>query len=103
MTRQLRDHAGSRDPILTQAEATGELGRFDRFAEAMSPSTRQAVFFAICVLMVLVPAPSYFAFGNLNTAWLADLMEHQADGGDGLARDVRRLEGAVGLEEHISA
>lgn len=67
MTRQLRDHAGSRDPILTQAEATGDLDRFDRFAEGASRIAGQALFFALCVLLVVIWAPSYFVFGKLNT------------------------------------
>ena len=67
MAREVKGHAASRDPILTQAEATGDLSRFDRFAEATSRYAGHAVFFAACVLLVLVWAPSYFAFGNLNT------------------------------------
>ncbi len=40
---------------------------FDRFAQAASDLTSRAVFFIACVLLVLVWAPSYFVFGNVDT------------------------------------
>ncbi len=40
---------------------------FDRFAEAASEFASHAVFFLACVLLVVIWAPSYFVFQNLNT------------------------------------
>ena len=40
---------------------------FDRFAEAASEFASHAVFFLGCVLLVVVWAPSYFIFRDLNT------------------------------------
>ena len=42
-------------------------GFFDRFAERASDVVSHAGFFLGCVLLVLVWAPSYFAFGSLDT------------------------------------
>ena len=40
---------------------------FDRFAEAAADYVSRAAFFAACVLLVLVWAPSYFVLRNLDT------------------------------------
>jgi len=40
---------------------------FDRFAERSAQVTGGAVFFCACVLLVVLWAPSYFVFQNLNT------------------------------------
>ena len=40
---------------------------FDRFAEAASEFASHAAFFIACVVLVVVWAPSYFVFQNLNT------------------------------------
>jgi low affinity Fe/Cu permease len=40
---------------------------FDRFAERASDVTSHAVFFLACVALVVIWAPSYFAFGNIDT------------------------------------
>lgn len=42
-------------------------GVFDRFADAVAGFTSRAWFFALCVLLVLVWAPSYFLFGSVDT------------------------------------
>jgi low affinity Fe/Cu permease len=39
---------------------------FDHFAEGASEFSGRAVFFASCVLLVLVWAPSYFVIGNFD-------------------------------------
>lgn len=44
-----------------------EAGVFDRFAERASDFTSHATFFIACVALVVVWAPSYFAFGSLDT------------------------------------
>jgi low affinity Fe/Cu permease len=40
---------------------------FDRFADHASKFASKAWFFAACVLLVLIWAPSYFVIGNLDT------------------------------------
>ena len=40
---------------------------FDRFAEIASEFASHAVFFIACVALVVIWAPSYFVFQNLNT------------------------------------
>jgi low affinity Fe/Cu permease len=40
---------------------------FDRFAQGASEVASHARFFVACVLLVVVWAPSYFIFGNVNT------------------------------------
>lgn len=40
---------------------------FDRFADRASRFTSKAWFFAICVTVVLVWAPSFFLFGDVDT------------------------------------
>jgi len=40
---------------------------FDRFAQHASNVVSRAAFFAACVLLVLIWAPSYFVFGSLDT------------------------------------
>ena len=49
------------------SDVTGEPGVFDRFATSASRLFSRASFFAFCVLLVLVWAPSYFVIGNLDT------------------------------------
>ena len=40
---------------------------FDRFAEAATNVTSRGAFFGACLLLVVIWAPSYFAFGNVDT------------------------------------
>lgn len=49
------------------SDVTPEVGWFDRFAGTASSVVSQAWFFAACVLLVLVWAPSYFLLRDLNT------------------------------------
>jgi low affinity Fe/Cu permease len=49
------------------SDVHGEPGLFDRFASAASGLFSRASFFAFCVLLVLVWAPSYFVIGSLDT------------------------------------
>jgi hypothetical protein len=49
------------------AEAGGKLTPFDRFATAADTFVSRAWFFMLCVVLVVVWAPSYFLFGDLNT------------------------------------
>ena len=48
-------------------EVSGEKTAFDRFAGACARIVSRAPFFAFCVLLIVVWAPSYFLVGNLDT------------------------------------
>jgi low affinity Fe/Cu permease len=59
-----------RDPLSDldmPSSVTGNLKPFDRFATAVSRFASHATFFAGCVLLVIVWAPSYFIFRDVNT------------------------------------
>jgi hypothetical protein len=62
---------GGAVPVRTRqrwpSQVSGDTTWFDRFAEAASCVVSRAWFFAACVLMVLVWAPSYPLFGNVDT------------------------------------
>jgi low affinity Fe/Cu permease len=49
------------------SDVSPKLGMFDRFAGAASSFASRAWFFALCVLLVLVWAPSYFLIGSVDT------------------------------------
>lgn len=44
-----------------------EPGRFDRFATAIANTVARPWFFFLCVLLVLIWAPSYFILANIDT------------------------------------
>lgn len=48
-------------------DITPELSPFDRFASAASTFVSRPWFFAMCVLLVFIWAPSYFAFRDVDT------------------------------------
>ncbi len=54
-------------PGTMPSHVEGELSPFDRFASTANAFVSRAWFFALCVLVVLVWAPSYFLFGDLDT------------------------------------
>jgi len=49
------------------SDVSGEPGPFDRFASAASGLFSRATFFAFCVLLVVLWAPSYFIVRSLDT------------------------------------
>jgi hypothetical protein len=49
------------------SEVTGKLSLFDKFATLANTFVSRAWFFTLCVLLVVVWAPSYFLIGDLNT------------------------------------
>src|SRR5882762_1332114 len=53
--------------VLMPTEVSSRLGFFDRFAGRASQFASRAPFFAACVLLVVVWAPSYFAIKSLDT------------------------------------
>src|SRR6478736_3613493 len=55
------------DPVLMPSEVSSRVGPFDRFAGISSKIASRATFFSLCVLLVLVWAPTYFLIGNVDT------------------------------------
>jgi low affinity Fe/Cu permease len=49
------------------SDVSSHLSLFDRFATTASGFVSRAWFFAMCVLLVMVWAPSFFLIGNLDT------------------------------------
>ena len=128
------------DKPLRPSEVSGRVGIFDRFAGRTADIVSRAPFFAFCVLLLVVWAPTIL-FLNLDT-WqllintattiitflmvallqntqtrndqatqhklnavadaLADLMQHIGGNDPKVARDIRELEEAVGLEDRES-
>lgn len=133
----MTDRDATHDHPLMPSEVDPGLSRFDRLSSAVAGTVARAWFFCLCVLLVLVWAPSYFIFGDVDT-WqliintattiitfllvallqntqsrdsraihrklnaiadgLADLMQSHQDGDNSLAKDMRELRSAVGLE-----
>lgn len=58
---------GTRGSAHMPSDVSGQVGLFDRFAGAASEFASRAWFFAICVLLVLLWAPSYFLIGTVDT------------------------------------
>lgn len=48
-------------------DVTGQLGYFDRFAARANVFVSRAVFFTLCVLLVLLWLPSFFIFKSVDT------------------------------------
>jgi hypothetical protein len=49
------------------SQVTPSLGLFDRFATAAAGFVSRALFCVMCVLLVLIWAPSFFLFGTVDT------------------------------------
>ena len=49
------------------SDVTSDVSVFDRFAEGAAKFFSRPWFFAMCLLLVLIWAPSYFVVGNLDT------------------------------------
>src|SRR6476659_5788806 len=64
--RRIPLNENNRQPHMP-SDVTPEVGFFDRFAATASRFFSQAWFFSLCVILVLVWAPSYFLIGNLDT------------------------------------
>jgi low affinity Fe/Cu permease len=54
-------------PVLMPSEVSERVGFFDRFAGWASLIASRAYFFAFCVLLILLWAPSWFVIGNVDT------------------------------------
>ncbi|NUT34176.1 MAG: hypothetical protein HOV79_14005 [Hamadaea sp.] len=49
------------------SDVTPKVGLFDRFASHAEKFVSRAWFFAICLLLVVIWAPSFFLFGSIDT------------------------------------
>jgi hypothetical protein len=49
------------------SDVVGELGLFDRFATVASKLTSRATFFAFCLALVVLWAPTFFALRSVDT------------------------------------
>jgi low affinity Fe/Cu permease len=67
MAKRASADPGARQQAHMPSDVTPGIGLFDRFADHASRFASKAWFFALCVLLVLVWAPSYFLIGNLDT------------------------------------
>ena len=54
-------------PVLLPSEVSLRVGIFDRFAGWSGLIASRAYFFAFCVLLIVLWAPSYFLIGSLDT------------------------------------
>lgn len=62
-------------PVRMPSEVTDRVGIFDRFAEAAARVASRASFFASCVLLIVLWAPSYFLIGKVDA-------DHRRSSGD---------------------
>jgi hypothetical protein len=62
-----RPEATHHDPDQMPSSVSGHMGFFDRFAEGASGFASRPWFFAGCVLLVVIWAPSFFVLGDIDT------------------------------------
>ncbi|WP_219509010.1 low affinity iron permease family protein [Nonomuraea ceibae] len=60
------DQSSNDRQAIMPSDVTARLSFFDRFASRAAAFVSGAWFFAMCVLLVLIWAPSYFMFGSLD-------------------------------------
>jgi hypothetical protein len=53
--------------VIFPSEVSTKLSVFDRFATYVSARTSQAWFFVVCVIIVVLWAPSFFLLGTIDT------------------------------------
>lgn len=62
----MSEHQGSKTPTMP-LDVDGQISLFDRFATAAAGFVSKAWFFLLCVLLVLLWAPSYFLLPDVDT------------------------------------
>lgn len=62
-----RGAAAMKPPAILPSEVSTKLSVFDRFATYVSARTSQAWFFVVCVVIVVLWAPSFFLLGTIDT------------------------------------
>lgn len=55
------------NPVLMPSEVSSRVGFFDRFAGWAAHVASRAMFFAFCLLIIIVWAPSFALIGNIDT------------------------------------
>ena len=55
------------EPVLMPSEVSSRVGPFDRFAGLSSNIASRAAFFTVCVILILVWAPTFFLIQNVDT------------------------------------
>ena len=63
VTSSKHDHR----PVLMPSQVSSRVGFFDRFAGWAALIASRATFFAFCVLLIVIWAPSYFVFQSIDT------------------------------------
>src|SRR4051794_23193859 len=58
---------GHHQPVLMPSQVSSRVGFFDRFAGWAALIASRATFFAFCVLLIVIWAPTYFVLGSLDT------------------------------------
>jgi low affinity Fe/Cu permease len=66
-SRRYRDHSRTPRPSHMPSSVSGRQGLFDRFAEAASRFASRPWFFAGCVLLIVIWAPSFFILRSVDT------------------------------------
>jgi low affinity Fe/Cu permease len=56
-----------KQPVTMPREVSGDLSVFDRFAGAASTFASRAIFFALCLGLVVIWAPSFFLLHDVDT------------------------------------
>jgi low affinity Fe/Cu permease len=59
--------AGDEKSVLMPSQVSSRVGFFDRFAGAASMVASRALFFALCVLLIVIWAPSILVLGSVDT------------------------------------
>src|SRR3954452_16513069 len=67
MPGQMTRKDGDNGPVLMPSEVSTRVGFFDRFAGWAALVASRATFFAFCVLLIVVWAPSFFLIGDIDT------------------------------------
>lgn len=62
-----QDKSRLQDPATMPTDISGRLSAFDKFASHADHFASRAWFFAFCVVLVVVWAPSFFLFGSIDT------------------------------------
>jgi low affinity Fe/Cu permease len=62
-----RGHTDLSDPATMPTDISGQLSPFDKVATHADRFASRPWFFAMCVLLVVVWAPSFFLFGSVDT------------------------------------
>jgi hypothetical protein len=66
-TTATSENSSEKADVIFPSEVSMKLSVFDRFATYVSARTSQAWFFVVCVIIVVLWAPSFFLLGTIDT------------------------------------